>query len=149
MKFAFVTLAVLVLGAAALASEKPATGVVVILHPSNGTSALDRSQLAQILKGVRKSWNAQLRISIVLPPSDSAAMATLASEIFKVPRPEDVRTYYANAVNHKIFSAPPVTASSSEEVVRRVAAEPGALAVIDVRAVGPDAPVKVIAVDGL
>ena len=125
------------------------TGVVVILHPSNGTAAMDRSQLAQIFKGVRRSWNAQLPIALVLPPTTSPAMAALAKDVFKVPRPEDVPTFYSTAVERKIFAEAPRSLASEEEVVKRVAAEPGAIAVIDGAQLPEDSGVKVLRVEGL
>jgi ABC-type phosphate transport system substrate-binding protein len=123
--------------------------VVVILHPSNGTAAMDRSQLAQIYKGVRRSWNSQLRISVLLPPTTSPAMASLASGVFKLPRPEDVSTFYANAVQRKIFATPPAILPSDAEVVRRVAAEPGAIGVVDASQIADPTRVKTLIVDGL
>jgi hypothetical protein len=38
--------------------------VLVILNPTHGTSAIARSQRAQIEKAVRRSWNPHLRISV-------------------------------------------------------------------------------------
>jgi ABC-type phosphate transport system substrate-binding protein len=134
---------------AALAGETDAKRVVVILHPSNGTAALDRSQLAQIFKGVRRSWNAQLPIALVLPPVTSPAMAALAKDVFKVPRPEDVPTFYSNAVQRKIFAEAPRSLATEADVVKRVAEDPGAIAVIDASQIGADAGVKVLTVSGL
>jgi ABC-type phosphate transport system substrate-binding protein len=134
---------------AARADEPDAARVVVILNPSNGTAAMDRSQLAQIYKGVRRSWNAQLRIAVYLPPSTSPAMAALAREIFKVPRPEDVSTFYANAVQRKIFASAPEILSSDALVVKRVAAEPGAIGVVDASSIEDGSVVKVLEVGGL
>jgi hypothetical protein len=132
MKHAFaLALATWLSAAAALAADPAPQGVVVILHPSNGTAALDRSQLAQIFKGVRRSWNAQLPIALVLPPVTSPAMTVLARDVFKVPRPEDVPTFYSNAVQRKIFAEAPRSLPSEAAVVKRVAAEPGAIAVVD------------------
>jgi ABC-type phosphate transport system substrate-binding protein len=136
--------------AAALAAEEQgAPRVVVVLHPSNGTAAMDRSQLAQIYKGVRRAWNAQLRISVYLPPTASPAMAKLAKDIFKLPRPEDVSTFYANAVQRKIFTAAPQILASEADVVKRVAEEPGAIGVVDPAAIPDPAPVKALEVEGL
>jgi ABC-type phosphate transport system substrate-binding protein len=151
MKFGIALLLafLLALSAWARAAEPAAKGVVVILHPSNGTSAMDRSQLAQIYKGVRRSWNSQLRISVLLPPATSPAMAALASSVFKLPRPEDVSTFYANAVQRKIFAAQPAILSSDAEVVKRVAAEPGAIGVVDASQIADPASVKVLVVEGL
>jgi ABC-type phosphate transport system substrate-binding protein len=123
--------------------------VVVILHPSNGTSAMDLSQLALIYKGVRRSWNSHLRISVFLPPTTSPAMAELAADVFKVPRPEDVSTFYANAVQRKIFTAQPPILASDAEVVKRVAAEPGAIGVVDASQIADPASVKTLVVGGL
>jgi ABC-type phosphate transport system substrate-binding protein len=123
--------------------------VVVILHPSNGTSAIDMSQLALIYKGVRRSWNAHLRISVYLPPATSPAMAALASDVFKVPRPEDVPTFYANAVQRKIFATAPEVLSSDADVAKRVAAEPGAIGVVDASQIADPASVKALVVQGL
>ncbi|MEX2207443.1 MAG: substrate-binding domain-containing protein [Myxococcota bacterium] len=131
------------------AEEAAAKGVVVILHPSNGTSAMDLSQLAQIYKGVRRSWNSQLRISVFLPPTTSPAMAALASDVFKLPRPEDVTTFYANAVQRKIFAKQPPILASDAEVVKRVAAEPGAIGVVDASQIADPASVKTLVVEGL
>ena len=135
---------------AALADEAaPKRSIVVILHPSNGTSALDRSQLAQIFKGVRRSWNAQLPIALYLPPTTSPAMAALARDVFKVPRPEDVPTFYTNAVQRKIFAESPRAFATEAELVKQVAAEPGAIAVVDAEQITDPESVKVLAVDGL
>ena len=139
----------LALSAPIAAEEAAAKRVVVILNPTNGTSAMDRSQLAQIYKGVRRSWNAQLRISVYLPPTTSPALAALAREVFKLPRPEDVATFYANAVQRKIFAAPPETLSSDAAVVKRVAAEPGAIGVVDASQIADPASVKALEVKGL
>jgi ABC-type phosphate transport system substrate-binding protein len=133
---------------AALAEDAKPTRIVVILHPSNGTAALDRSQLAQIFKGVRRSWNAQLPISLVLPPTTSPAMAALAKDVFKVPRPEDVPTFYSNALERKIFSTLPRPLASEAEVVKQVAAEPGAIAVVDAAQIEDPASVKMLEVAG-
>ena len=133
----------------ARADEAAPRGVVVILHPSNGTAALDRSQLAQIFKGVRRSWNSSLPIALYLPPTTSPAMAALAKDVFKVPRPEDVPTFYSNAVQRKIFSAPPRAFASEADLVKQVAAEPGAIAVVDSAEITDPASVKVLAVEGL
>ena len=151
MKFAGTVLLafLLALSAWARAGDAGAKRVVVILHPSNGTSAIDMSQLAQIYKGVRRSWNAHLRISVYLPPATSPAMAALASGVFKVPRPEDVSTFYANAVQRKIFATAPEILASDAAVVKRVAAEPGAIGVVDASQVADPTSVKVLVVDGL
>ncbi len=130
------------------AEEAAEKRVVVILHPSNGTRAMDLSQLAQIYKGVRRSWNAQLRISVYLPPATSPAMAALAKDVFKLPRPEDVPTFYANAVQRKIFAAAPDILPSDAAVVKRVAAEPGAIGVVDASQIADPASVKALVVDG-
>jgi len=131
------------------AEEAAARRVVVILHPSNGTSAIDPSQLAQIYKGVRRSWNAHLRISVYLPPATSPAMAALASDVFKLPRPEDVPTFYANAVQRKIFATAPEILASDAAVAKRVAAEPGAIGVVDASQIADPTSVKVLVVEGL
>ena len=151
MKYAVAALLALSLAlpVSVAAEEAAAARVVVILNPTNGTSAMDRSQLAQIYKGVRRSWNAQLRISVYLPPTTSPALAALAREVFKLPRPEDVATFYANAVQRKIFAAPPETLSSDAAVVKRVAAEPGAIGVVDASQVTDPSLVKVLVVTGL
>lgn len=151
MRFACATLLSLSVALACMArAEEPvAPRVVVILHPTNGTAAMDRSQLAQIYKGVRRSWNAHLRISVYLPPTASPAMATLAKDIFKLPRPEDISTFYANAVQRKIFTAAPQILASDLDVVKRVAAEPGAIGVVDAAEIPEPAPVKVLEVEGL
>ena len=136
-------------GAAFAAEEQTPARVVVILHPTNGTAAMDRSQLAQIYKGVRRAWNSQLRIAVYLPPTASPAMAKLAKDIFKLPRSEDVTTFYANAVNRKIFTAAPQILATEAEVVKRVAAEPGAIGVVDAASVGEESLVKALPVAGL
>lgn len=142
-------IALSLLAPGALAEEPEAKRVVVILHPSNGTAALDRSQLAQIFKGVRRSWNAKLPIALYLPPTTSPAMAALAKDIFKLPRPEDVPTFYTTAVERKIFAIAPRPAASEAEVVKQVAADPGAIAVVDAAQIEDPASVKVLAVEGL
>lgn len=134
---------------AAVAAEPAPARVVVILNPANGTSAMDRSQLAQIYKGVRRSWNSQLRISVYLPPATSPAMTALAREIFKVPRPEDIPTFYANAVQRKIFASAPEILPADTDVVSRVAAQPGAIGVVDAAKIPAGTQVKVLEVDGL
>jgi ABC-type phosphate transport system substrate-binding protein len=132
------------------AADEPAPArVVVILNPANGTSAMDRSQLAQIYKGVRRSWNAQLRIAVYLPPATSPAMSALAREIFKVPRPEDIPTFYTNAVQRKIFKSAPEILAADADVVLRVAAQPGAIGVVDASKIPDGAAVKVLEVEGL
>jgi ABC-type phosphate transport system substrate-binding protein len=133
--------------AAAQASAAPRS--VVILHPSNGTKAMDLSQLAQIYKGVRRSWNSQLRISVYLPAAKSSAMSALVKGVFKLPRPEDVPTFYATAVERKLFTSAPEILSSDAAVLARVAAEPGAIGVVDAASVGGSAGVKVLEVAGL
>jgi len=133
----------------AVAEEKVAARVVVILNPTNGTSAIDRSQLAQIYKGVRRSWNSQLRISVYLPPATSPAMAALAKDVFKLPRAEDVATFYANAVQRKIFPTAPEILSSDADVVKRVAAEPGAIGFVDASQIADPTSVKTLLVKGL
>jgi ABC-type phosphate transport system substrate-binding protein len=151
MKLAAAALFALLLALSVRAGAEDAAPprVVVILNPTNGTTAMDRSQLAQIYKGVRRSWNAHLRIAVYLPPTKGSAMATLAKDIFKVPRPEDVSTFYANAVQRKIFTSAPEMLASDAEVVRRVAAEPGAIGVVDASAIPDPAPVKALVVEGL
>ncbi|MGH7292045.1 MAG: substrate-binding domain-containing protein, partial [Myxococcota bacterium] len=139
----------LALPSMARAEDPAAPRVVAILHPTNGTAAMDRSQLAQIYKGVRRAWNSQLRIAVYLPPTASPAMATLAKEIFKLPRPEDVATFYANAVQHKIFASVPEILASDAEVIERVAAEPGAIGVVDATEIPDTAEVKALVVQGL
>ncbi len=139
----------LALALPAAAEEANAARVVVILNSSNGTSAIDRSQLAQIYKGVRRSWNSHLRISVYLPPATSPAMAALAKDVFKVPRPEDVATFYANAVQRKIFASAPEILASDAEVVKRVAAEPGAIGVVDASQIADPTSVKTLVVEGL
>jgi ABC-type phosphate transport system substrate-binding protein len=139
----------LVLALPAAAAEPAPARVVVILNPANGTVAMDRSQLAQIYKGVRRSWNAQLRVSVYLPPSTSPAMTSLAREIFKVPRPEDVPTFYANAVQRKIFATAPEILATDADVVQRVAAQRGGIGVVDASKIPDGAAVKVLEVDGL
>jgi ABC-type phosphate transport system substrate-binding protein len=150
MKLALVALVALSwLAPAALAEEAGPKRMVVILHPSNGTAALDRSQLAQIFKGVRRSWNAKLPIAVYLPPTTSPAMAALAKDVFKLPRPEDVPTFYANAVERKIFAAPPRAFASDAELVKQVAADPGAIAVVEAGQIEDPASVKALEVEGL
>jgi len=150
MKLAFVLAIGMLLASPAAFAEEPAEPrVVVILHPSNGTAAIDRSQLAQIFKGVRRSWNAQLPIALYLPPTTSPAMQALAKDVFKVPRPEDVPTFYSNAVQRKIFSEAPRAFATEADVVKQVAAEPGAIAVVQASQIADPASVKVIAVEGL
>ncbi|MGH2899440.1 MAG: hypothetical protein ACRDMZ_12250 [Solirubrobacteraceae bacterium] len=131
------------------AEDADAAHVVVILHPSNGTAAMDRSQLAQIYKGVRRSWNSHLRISVFLPPTRGVAMAALVKDVFKVPRPEDVPTFYANAVQRKIFTSAPEILASDADVIKRVAAEPGAIGVVDATEIPDTAEVKALVVEGL
>ena len=153
MKLAATTLLALLLAfppATGLAAEKgTAARVVVILHPTNGTAAIDRSQLAQIYKGVRRSWNPKLRISVFLPPATSPAMSELAANVFKLPRPEDVSTFYANAVQRKIFATAPAILASDADVVKRVAAEPGAIGVVDASQIADPSSVKTLVVAGL
>ncbi len=150
MKLALVALVALSLAApGALAEEPDAQRMVVILHPSNGTAAIDRSQLAQIFKGVRRSWNAKLPISLYLPPTTSPAMAALAKEIFKVKRPEDVPMFYSHAVERKIFAAVPRAFPTEADVVKQVAADPGAIAVVSAAQIEDPKSVKMLAVEGL
>jgi ABC-type phosphate transport system substrate-binding protein len=150
MKLALVALVALSwLAPTALAEEAQAKRMVVILHPSNGTAALDRSQLAQIFKGVRRSWNAKLPIAVYLPPTTSPAMSALAKDVFKLPRPEDVPTFYANAVERKIFAAAPRPLASESDVVKQVAADPGAIAVVEASQIEDPASVKMLEVEGL
>ena len=151
MKYAAAALVALLLSLplASGAEDRVPPRVVVILNPSNGTSAIDRSQLAQIYKGVRRSWNSQLRISVYLPPTTSPAMAALAKDVFKLPRPEDVVTFYANAVQRKIFPVAPQILSSDADVVKRVAAEPGAIGVVDASQIADPSRVKTLVVEGL
>jgi ABC-type phosphate transport system substrate-binding protein len=151
MKYAVAALLALALAlpVRVAAEEAASKRVVVILHPSNGTSAMDLSQLAQIYKGVRRSWNSQLRITVLLPPATSPAMSALAAVVFKLPRPEDVSTFYANAVQRKIFASQPSILASDAEVVKRVAAEPGAIGVVDASQIADPASVKVLVVEGL
>ena len=148
---AAIVLALLLALPEAVAAAEPATAPrsVAILHPSNGTRALDLSQLAQIYKGVRRSWNPQLRISVYLPPANGAAMARLAKDVFKLPRPEDVPTFYATAVQRKIFPRAPEILASDAALIERVAAEPGAIGVVDAASVAGSTYVKVLPVDGL
>jgi hypothetical protein len=73
----------------------------------------------------------------------------LAKSVFKLPRPEDIATFYANAVQRKIFSTPPETLASDADVVKRVAAEPGAIGVVDASQIADPAGVKTLAVAGL
>jgi hypothetical protein len=75
-------------------------------------------------------------------------MAALARDVFKLPRPEDVPTFYATAVQRKIFSAPPEILASDAELIARVAAEPGAIAVVDAASVAGSAAVKALPVEG-
>jgi len=149
MRLAVFLVLALALALPAAAEEAAATRVVVIVHPSNGTSAIDRSQLAQIYKGVRRSWNSQLRISVYLPPTASPAMSALAKDVFKLPRPEDVPTFYAKAVQRKIFTTAPEILASDADVVKRVAAEPGAIGVVDAAQIGDAKLVKTLLVEGL
>ena len=49
----------------------------------------------------------------------------------------------------KIFSEAPRSLASDADVVKRVAAEPGAIAVVEASQVGADAGVKMLSVQGL
>ena len=67
-----------------------------------------------------------------------------------MPRPEDVPTFYASAVRAQdLREAPPEILASDAAVVARVAAEPGAIGVVDASQIAAGSSVKKLVVNGL
>ncbi len=151
MRLLLISLAVL--GATLLgpvhALEAQSRDVVVILNRKNETTELTRFELSKIYKGTRRSWDRELEISLYLPPRTSHAIDTVAEEILKVGSADGIARFYLQAIFRNIFRDMPMAFATTNETVRRVAVEPGAIAIVDRREISNPRLVKIIRVTDL
>jgi hypothetical protein len=135
---------------AALASPAAADDeVVVIVHPTNSVSALSLRDLTRIYKFHRTRWAEGTGITPLLPPRDTPENQRLLEAVFRLQSDAAVARYYLRAVFDQRIAGQPVRCLDTTDAVRRVADEPGAIALVRRSALPEAAPVRVLGVDGL
>jgi len=118
----------------------PAYGhhIAVVVHEQNPTKSLTSPELARIVKAETKKWPDGVQIVVVLNRNSDVSFQIL-ERLAAMPN-AGARSFIAAHKQHFAL------ADSDEEVLRLVSSMPGAVGMVDVRAV--DSRVKVLKVDG-
>lgn len=118
----------------------PAYGhhIAVVVQEQNPTKSLTSPELARIFKAETRKWPDGAQILVVLNKN-----STVSFEILERLASMPGASAQAFVATHKTHFA---LTNSDEEVLRLVSSMPGALGLVDVRAV--DSRVKVLKIDG-
>ncbi|HWG51196.1 MAG TPA: substrate-binding domain-containing protein [Candidatus Acidoferrales bacterium] len=118
----------------------PAYGhhIAVVVHQQNPTKSLTSPELGKIFKAEAKRWPDGAQILVVLN-KNSAVSFEILQRISGVPN-ASARTFVETHKTHFALT------DSDEEVLQLVSSMPGAVGMVDVRAV--DSRVKVLKIDG-
>ncbi|RME74282.1 MAG: hypothetical protein D6776_05510, partial [Planctomycetota bacterium] len=130
-------------------AQTPAGGdreaYAVIVHPANTERSLSLQEVREIFTLERRRWADGTPISVWLPPEDSDAFALLLDTVYRT----DLRRLHRRW-RERVFAgeleAPPPTLPTVEELLRVVAAQPGAVAIVPLDRLGPS--VRALRVDG-
>jgi ABC-type phosphate transport system substrate-binding protein len=112
--------------------------MAVVVDKENSAGNIPSAQLAKIFRGDARKWNDGKPIVLILHTSSSGETATL-QRLIKVTPSE----WQALVAAHKDFIQ---LVDSDAEVLKAVQSTPGAIGLVDVRAV--DGTINVVRVDG-
>lgn len=118
----------------------PAYGhhIAVVVQEQNPTKSLTSSELGKILKAEARKWQDGAQVLVVLNKNSTVSFEIL-ERLTGMPD-ASAKTFIETHKTHFAFT------NSDEEVLRLVSSMPGALGLVDVRAV--DSRVKVLKIDG-
>ena len=131
-------LAVLLLFLSCACASAFAHHVAVVARPDNAAENLTSTELAKMLKSETTKWTDGHGIVVVLNRNSEVALRTM-ERLTRMPDGK-ARSFVAN--HKELF----LLTDSDAEVLNAVAAKPGALGMVDVRAV--DSRIKVLKIDG-
>ena len=118
----------------------PAYGhhIAVVVHEQNPTKSMSSPELARIFKAETRKWPDGAQILVVLNRNSEVSFQII-ERLAGMPN----ASAQAFIATHKMHFA---LTSSDEEVLRLVSSMPGAVGLVDVRAV--DSRIKVLKIDG-
>jgi ABC-type phosphate transport system substrate-binding protein len=118
----------------------PAYGhhIAVVVHEQNPTKSITSPELARIFKAETKKWPDGAQILVVLNRNSEVSFEIL-ERLAGMPN-ASARAFIATHKTHFALT------DSDEEVLRLVSSMPGAVGMVDVRAV--DGRIKVLKIDG-
>jgi ABC-type phosphate transport system substrate-binding protein len=122
-----------------LSTAAMARDIAVIVSKSSPNKTVTAADLSKIAKGATKKWPDGQEIVIVMRDPGTPEMKTVNAKIFNQ-SPEEVKA--AVNGNKKVY----VVMGSNEDVVKAVAATPGAVGLVDVYSINGS--VTVVKVDG-
>lgn len=130
---------------AILAVPAAAKNLAVVVATSSKLQGVTLANLAKLSKGSVKAWPDGKNFTLVMMDPDLPEMQPVVQKIFNM-TPAEVRQAIAK-LNEARPQQPYVRiVTSEEEILRTVAATPGAVGIVDVYAI--NATVKVLRVDG-
>jgi hypothetical protein len=130
------------------ADAAPAGDVVVVVHRENPVEELSQQILRRLYRGDQKRWPHGEPVTLLLPRPGTAPMQVVASRVLGLRSDAELAQYYMAAIfQQKIQHAPPTLAQ--RQAIAEVARNPGAVALVERKAVQPDAAVRVLSVEGL
>lgn len=123
------------LAAVAGLSSLAHAGLAVVAHPSVAVSALSAEQVSQIYMGRATSLPGGAAVTPIDMPEGSPLRVQFASRVLGK-NEQQLRSYWSRM----IFTGkgqPPRSVASQDDVLRMVAATPGAIGYVDSKAVTP------------
>lgn len=126
----------------AMASE-----FVAIVNAKNPVVKLTASDLRDLYLVEQKTWSGDMRVTIILPTSNSPAMDALL-EVLRMSNEQALSMHYMAAVFRQTMSTPPRTGDVDASLAA-VKSDPGAIAIVPRSAALGHGAVRIIEVDGL
>jgi ABC-type phosphate transport system substrate-binding protein len=103
--------------------------VAIVVNPTNSVSSLTIADLHKIFLGDKSTWPNGKHVLVIMAAPGSPERAVVLAGIYKMSE-SDYAKYFLQAAFTGAIAAPPKDASSSEQVKKLVAENPGAIGYI-------------------
>ena len=117
---------------------------VVIVNNGNNIIGISANELKLIYLGKKKMWASGDKITIWLPPSQSAEMRFLLLEILKFKDETDLKKHYLSAIFEQKMTVIPSAVHNAEDAARKVARYKGGMALVNASDVRGYAGIKIL-----
>lgn len=129
----------------ALAAPAAAKNLAVVAAVGSKLQDVSLANLAKLCKGTAKAWPDGRNFTLVMKDPESPDMQPVAQKIYNM-TPAEVKQLIAKLNDSRPQQPYVKIVTSDEEVLRTVAATPGAVGILDVYAI--NSTVKVLRLDG-
>jgi hypothetical protein len=120
--------------------------IVVIVNTLNNLSSITLNDLKSLYKSRHTSWQNGERVILYLPSANSKEGRWLARKVFNKPSYTDVQQFYMHQLNrHVINNMPRIT----KNAVLHVSTITGGIAIVKAGAVGKEASIKLLPIQGM